>query len=268
MFVKNVVAAVVVLVSGIGDVHSAKFTGKESCRALLSGSAQTKDYKVWNTQKSSTRYKVLLDHSKKTPHFLRMGMAVINDNLLSHQHRESEIYYYLRGEGTTYLGPPGSEMEVPVRAGTFLYIPEGVSHYTVANENNPLELIYIFPRNGVQDIEYLFDGSLPSFEKDILVGNIAALSEVPNGIHRETVIGGVDLFFERIVVPKGENDIQKAATNTILFANEGRGTVTVNNKKVVVEKWGYLLISKGHDYLIENEGERKFEVFLFGRKPE
>ena len=236
---------------------------------ILRGSVDNKDYQIWNAEKSSTRYKVLLDHTVKYPHSLKMGMAVIDDDLLLHQHKESEIYYFLRGKGFSYLGRPGKELKVAVQEGTFFYIPSGVPHYTKALAGNPLEFLYIFPRHTFENIEYVYDGTLEIFEDGLLVGDITALPRPLMAIFRETLVGGkqkkisTDLLFNRIVIPKNQNVTQKTVSNTIIFVNRGRGTITLGPQKIAVKKGTYLLVPLEHHYTIDNKISQQLDLFLF-----
>ena len=256
-----------------GSKHRILNTGKVGTfDKTLKGSLDNKKYKIWNRKKSSTHYQVLLDHTAEHPHFLRMGAAIIDDNLIRHQHKESEIYYFLGGKGVAYLGKPGKEIKVPVRKGTFLHIPSGVPHYTKADPDSPLELLYIFPRHSVEDIEYVFDGTLKNFEKNLLVGDVSELPKSLRSIHREIIIGGArnnrhstDLSFGRVAVPWKKKISEKAALNTIVFVNEGRGVITTGSEKIDVEKGSYLLIPKGHRYIVENGASERLDLLLFER---
>ena len=233
---------------------------------VLRGSVSKRNYKFWDTNKSSTRYQILLEHTVKHPHFLRMGAAVIDDNLIRHQHRESEIYYFLKGKGVSYLGRPGKEIAVPVEKGTFLYIPSGVHHYTKADADNPLEFIFVFPRrNANKDIEYVFDGRLESFDGGILVGNVPETLDTFHGVRRESLIGGegVDLLFERVSVSHQRRFSHDAVNNTIIFVNEGQGMITVGSQEFSVGKGSYLLVPKERRYTVENRTSRGLDLLLF-----
>ncbi len=238
---------------------------------ILKGSAENKDYQIWNAEKSSTRYKVLLDHTVKHPHALKMGTAVIYDDLLLHQHKESEIYYFLGGKGFTYLGRPGKERKVAVQAGTFLYIPSGVPHYTKADADNPLEFLYVFPRYTFEDIEYIFDGTLEGLEDGLLIGNITALPRPFMATFQETLVGdkqkkfSTDLLFDRIAVPKNQNVAQKTVSNTIVFIHRGHGSITLGTQKIEVKKGSYLLIPPEHHYIIGNKISQELDLFFFER---
>ena len=238
---------------------------------ILKGFIDSKNYQIWNAEKSSTRYKVLLEHTEEHPHALKMGVAMVDDDLLLHQHKESEIYYFLGGKGFSYLGWPGKERKTAVQAGTFFYIPSGVPHYTKARAGNPLEFLYIFPRHTFENIEYIYDGTLESFENGLLFGNITTLPRPLTTIFRETVIGDepkkspTDLLFHRIAVPKNQNVAQKTVSNTIIFVNRGRGTITHGPQKIDVKKGSYLLIPPEHHYVIGNKISQELDLFLFER---
>ena len=234
-------------------------------KKILEGAVDEKPYKIWDVNKSSTTYKVLLDHTLDHPHFLRMGAAIIDDELLRHQHKEGEIYYFLKGKGVTRLGKPGEEIEIPVQKGMVLYIPSGVPHYTKANAGDPLELLYVFPRYDVKDIDYVFDGTLESFERSIQVGDVSEIPGFVQGVHRETVIAGKEreLLFNRLAIVAGKKISQKAESNTILFVHEGRGVITVGTQRVTVEKGRYLLIPEGHQYTVESGASQGLDLFLF-----
>ena len=245
--------------AGAGDCFPLR-----SKQKVLQGSIYKKSYELWDIEKSNALYKVLLEHTAKHPHFLRMGMAIINKDLLLHQHREAEIYYFLGGKGTSYLGRPGNELKVEVQRGTLLYIPAGLPHYTKAQSGHPLEFLYVFPRYGTKDIEYVYDGTLASGEGSALVREIATSPRPTRVVHRENLVKA-DLLFDRMVVPGKKWVSQKALSNTIVFVHTGRGTITVDSQKFRVEQGTYLLIPQGRRYTVE--GSEELDLFFLGRGP-
>ena len=203
-----------------------------------------------------------------------MGMASIGVDLLYHRHAEPEIYYIAKGRGTTVLGHPGNQTTIDLREGTYFYIPGGMPHYTQAEPDQPLTVLYLFPRNNSQPIKYIYDDTTPlktTSEKDLItINSISPLKAgrvFPTTI--ETLIKDVDLGFKRVVLsPNHDFTASVLSDDVILYINKGHTVIDLGPSDVHLQlkEGDYLYLSRGHTFSLKGEAPLGVEVFVFGRR--
>ena len=69
--------------------------------------------------------------------------------------RQPEIYYVFAGAGLMSL----DGREIPVKAGSAVFIPGMAEHGIRQTGNETLRLFYAFPVNSFDDVEYLFSAT-------------------------------------------------------------------------------------------------------------
>lgn len=69
-----------------------------------------------------------------------------------HRHAAAEVYQVLAGQGCVTL----EGIEHTVRAGSAVYIPSHHEHGIRNTGDVPLEFIYVYQTDSIQDIEYLW----------------------------------------------------------------------------------------------------------------
>ena len=69
-----------------------------------------------------------------------------------HRHAPAEVYYVFAGAGV--MGLDGRE--IPVKAGTAIFIPGMAEHGIRQTGNETLRLFYVFPVDSFDGVEYLF----------------------------------------------------------------------------------------------------------------
>jgi mannose-6-phosphate isomerase-like protein (cupin superfamily) len=74
-----------------------------------------------------------------------------------HRHSPAEIYYVFAGAGLMSL----EGREIPVKAGSAIFIPGMAEHGIRQTGNEILRLFYVFPVDSFDGVEYLF--SAPSY---------------------------------------------------------------------------------------------------------
>ena len=72
-----------------------------------------------------------------------------------HRHAPPEIYYVFAGAGLMSL----DGREIPVKAGSAVFIPGMAEHGIRQTGNETLRLFYAFPVNWFDDVEYLFSAT-------------------------------------------------------------------------------------------------------------
>jgi mannose-6-phosphate isomerase-like protein (cupin superfamily) len=72
-----------------------------------------------------------------------------------HRHAPPEVYYVFAGAGIVSL----EGEEIPVKAGSAVFIPGMANHGVRQTGNEILRLFYAFPVDSFDGVEYLFDGA-------------------------------------------------------------------------------------------------------------
>lgn len=75
-----------------------------------------------------------------------------------HRHAPAEVYYVVAGAGLMSLGG----REIPVRAGSAVFIPSMAEHGIRQTGSEILRLFYVFPVDSFDSVEYLFSKAPPS----------------------------------------------------------------------------------------------------------
>jgi oxalate decarboxylase/phosphoglucose isomerase-like protein (cupin superfamily) len=73
-----------------------------------------------------------------------------------HLHAPAEIYYVFAGAGVMSL----EGREIPVKAGSTVFIPSMAGHGIRQAGDEVLRLFYVFPVDSFDDVEYLFSAGL------------------------------------------------------------------------------------------------------------
>jgi mannose-6-phosphate isomerase-like protein (cupin superfamily) len=69
-----------------------------------------------------------------------------------HRHAPAEVYYVVAGAGLMSL----DGREIPVRAGSAVFIPGMAEHGIRQTGSEVLRLFYLFPVDSFDSVEYLF----------------------------------------------------------------------------------------------------------------
>ena len=72
-----------------------------------------------------------------------------------HRHAPAEIYYVFAGAGLMRL----DGREIPVKAGSAVFIPGMAEHGIRQTGNEILRLFYVFPVDSFDGVKYLFSGA-------------------------------------------------------------------------------------------------------------
>lgn len=99
-------------------------------------------------------WKTLISQDKTDSSRLVAGVAEIPEGtlLIRHSHAEEEVYYILEGEGHLEL----DDETIRVTRGTSVFIPGNVEHALTNTGIRTLKLLYMFPTDSFEDIEYTF----------------------------------------------------------------------------------------------------------------
>lgn len=69
-----------------------------------------------------------------------------------HRHDATEVYVILSGVGEVVV----DGVATAVRAGSAVWLPEGIEHHANNTGNEPLRLLYVFARDRFSDVTYRF----------------------------------------------------------------------------------------------------------------
>ncbi len=244
--------------------------------SLRGGHIDSLSYEVWNPEISTVAIKKLLDTRFFGAQSIFMGIAKIDTDLKIHYHSASEIYYVLRGRGKIVLGRGVHSQVVDLVPGRFLYIPPNLAHYTVAESKDPVEILYIFPRNEVAEVEYKFfdeGGWLQDSTNLSIVGRIPVFHGEQRYLSRQTLVAkreGVEkgLMMERWTLPPGEVGSAMATASQIFFVRHGRGIITMETIKGASEKYhlsegSYFYMEEGNSYTIQSSSKKGLDILIF-----
>ena len=232
-------------------------------------SERPKPYKVWNPEVSTTAIREMVDGNSIRPERfyqsrIMMGGARIVGDLPRHQHKETEIYYILKGKGKTFLTTKQGERELDIGAGSFFYLPAGMPHYTVSDPSDPLEFLYVFPANVLENIKYIFDDSLPLPTESPLIGKLSVSGEYPLEIVEETLLSSREQVMKHLRLP-----LQKKLARTdnergkILFVRWGEGMIAINGEEFPIKEGTYLYLGEGASYSLQSADAHGLDILIF-----
>ena len=110
----------------------------------------------WNENKDQGkfRWKYMADSTQMKSHGLSCGVLVLppGEALPLHYHSPQEIYVIRRGEGLLL----SSLNTRKVCKDSFVYIPQNLEHGLKNTGKKDLELLWIFPTDCWEEVEYVF----------------------------------------------------------------------------------------------------------------
>ena len=112
---------------------------------------------TWNENKNQgkLRWKYMTDSTQIPSHGLSCGLLVLppREELPLHHHMPQEVYIIRKGEGLLLTNPKS----VKVYKDSFVYIPKNFIHGLRNTGKRNLELLWIFPTDCWEEVEYLFE---------------------------------------------------------------------------------------------------------------
>ena len=110
----------------------------------------------WNQNRAQGkfRWKYIADSTQIESHGLSCGLLVLppGEELPLHHHSPQEIYIIRRGEGLLL----SSLNTRKVCKDSFVYIPQNFEHGLKNTGKKDLELLWIFPTDRWEEVEYIF----------------------------------------------------------------------------------------------------------------
>lgn len=228
------------------------------------GRVHSQPYRVWNPKVSTVAIKNLVDNTSWNSRDIMMGAAKIDTELLIHQHADVEIYYVTKGRAQTFLGTPTKGRWVNLEAGSFLYLPSGLPHHTVAHPKDPIEILYVFPRDNLKDVKYVFDGSLSISDQRPIIGRLSLPEHNPAQLKQNTLVNK-ELVMEHLRLPEGEA-VQWEGDGQILFVRQGQGFITSHQQKTPIQTGSYSYLRESRPYSIQSTEGLDILVFASVRE--
>ena len=110
----------------------------------------------WNENKDQCklRWKYIADSTQIMSHGLSCGLLVLpaGEELPLHYHSPQEVYIIRQGEGLLL----SSLSSRKVYKDSFVYIPKNISHGLNKTGEGDLEILWIFPTDCWEEVEYIF----------------------------------------------------------------------------------------------------------------
>ena len=111
---------------------------------------------AWNEDKDQgkLRWKYMADSTQMKSHGVSCGVLVLppGEELPLHCHSPQEIYIIRQGEGLLLSSLSSKE----VYKDSFVYIPKNVDHGLKNTGEEDLEILWIFPTDCWEEVEYIF----------------------------------------------------------------------------------------------------------------
>ena len=111
---------------------------------------------AWNEGKdqSKLRWKYIVDSTQLASHGLSCGVLILppGEELPLHHHSPQEVYIIRHGEGLLI----SSLSSKRVYKDSFVYIPKNVDHGLKNTGEVDLEILWIFPTDCWEEVEYIF----------------------------------------------------------------------------------------------------------------
>jgi len=223
---------------------------------------------VWDPKVSKTIIKSLVDRNHLKTRTITAGYAQIFDNLLKHQHAATEIYYVTKGHAKMHLGDKIYNLE-PEK---IIYLPSGIPHYTEIVGDEPLEYLYIFAKDSLDDVEYVFDNSVkisssqPSVQKvDQELHNKSKTSS--HTLVHETEPHEQGLHMDHIQIPKNNSFKTKNKFPALIYIRSGLGKLYIDDEELDLLEGSYAYVPEEIAYLIENESANHLSILSFHSLP-
>ena len=107
-----------------------------------------------NREHGKFRWKYMVDRTQMNSHGLSCGVLVLppGEELPLHHHSPQEVYIIRQGEGLLL----SSLSSKKVYKDSFVYIPENVDHGLKNTGEADLEILWIFPTDCWEEVEYIF----------------------------------------------------------------------------------------------------------------
>ena len=105
--------------------------------------------------RGAVRWRTLLSGDRTASAALTLGVAELPpgaDAPRPHRHAPPEAYYILEGTGVVEI----DGREHAVRTGSAVFLPAGASHCLRNTGPGSLRLVYVFPVDSFEDVEYVF----------------------------------------------------------------------------------------------------------------
>lgn len=110
----------------------------------------------WDDERGNVQWRTLISGDRTATSGLTCGIATlpVGDALPFKLHRHSpvELYYVLHGTGLLHI----DGQEYSVTTGTTAFIPQDASHALINTGDTPLRLLYVFPVDSFDEVEYVF----------------------------------------------------------------------------------------------------------------
>lgn len=109
---------------------------------------------VWSDTRGSISFRTTIGDGSTPTEDLCSGVAHLEPGgwLSLHRHAAAEVYHVLTGQGVvTLVG-----VEHPVRTGSGVYIPSNREHGIRNTGDLPLEFLYVYRADSIEDMEYVW----------------------------------------------------------------------------------------------------------------
>jgi mannose-6-phosphate isomerase-like protein (cupin superfamily) len=112
---------------------------------------------TWNDPiRGAVTWRTLISGDRAPTEAMTLGVAEVlpadADRARPHRHAQPEIYYILSGEGVLRI----DGVDHPLAPGTCAFVPGNALHGAWAVGGAPLRILYVFPTNSFDQVEYGF----------------------------------------------------------------------------------------------------------------
>ncbi len=172
------------------------------------------------------------------------------------------------------MGPPEEDNWIDLKPGDYVYLPRGVPHYTVSDPDDPIEIIYLFAKDDLEEVEYVFDGSVPIAKDLPIVKSLPTrISNNLKRVVRKTLVDAHDDFEEGLRMihtrmgARLADEMRIADKDSIIYVRGGTGRIFVNNQQYPLSEGSYVYVRAGTSYQISSGDRTGLDILEFAQNP-
>jgi oxalate decarboxylase/phosphoglucose isomerase-like protein (cupin superfamily) len=118
------------------------------------------DEETWSDTRAKISFRTTIGDGDTPTKDLCSGVAHLEPGgwLSLHRHQVTEVYQVLTGQGVVTL----EDVDHAVRAGSCVYIPPNREHGIRNTGDVPLEFMFVFQADSINDVEYVWSEGSPN----------------------------------------------------------------------------------------------------------
>ncbi len=138
------------------EIRHAALVGEPTKRQSVVLHEQDCPLESWSESRDRVVWRTLFSGDRTPTEGLTVGVAELaptgEREVLTHRHAPPEVYYVLAGQGVVFV----DEEQHALRPGSVVFVPADAEHAAANTGAEPLRLLYVFPTDSFDEVEYHF----------------------------------------------------------------------------------------------------------------